>query len=89
MEAFDGLLRDGLLTTAAVALPMLVVAAAIGTAVAVLQAATSVQEQTLTLLPKLLAVGAMAAAFGTAAMHLFAELFERALSAIPAALYGP
>jgi flagellar biosynthetic protein FliQ len=89
VEAFDGLLRDGLLTTAAVALPMLVVAAAIGTAVAVLQAATSVQEQTLTLLPKLLAVGAMAAAFGTAAMHLFAELFERAVSAIPAALYGP
>ena len=88
MEAFDGLLRDGLLTTAAVALPMLAVAALVGTGVAVLQAATSVQEQTLTLLPKLLAVGAMATAFGSAAMHLFAELFGRALAAIPLVLHG-
>lgn len=62
---------------------MLAVAALVGTAVAVVQAATQVQEQTLTLLPKILAVGAMMAAFGTVAMHLFAGLFERALAAIP------
>ena len=83
MEAFDGLLRSALVATAAVSLPMLAVAALVGTSVAVVQAATQVQEQTLTLLPKILAVGAMAAAFGGVAMHLFAALFERATQAIP------
>jgi flagellar biosynthetic protein FliQ len=88
VEAFDGLLRDALMTTAAIALPMLAVAALIGTAVAVVQAATQVQEQTLTLLPKILAVGGMAAVFGSFAMHLLAMLFSRAIAAIPAITGG-
>jgi flagellar biosynthesis protein FliQ len=88
MDAFDGLLRDALVTTAAIALPMLAVAALVGTAVAVVQAATQVQEQTLTLLPKILAVGAMVATFGVPAMHLVADLFARAITAIPAVTGG-
>ncbi|HKU81265.1 MAG TPA: flagellar biosynthetic protein FliQ [Candidatus Tumulicola sp.] len=88
MEAFDALLRDALATTAAVALPVLAVSALVGTAIAVVQAATQVQEQTLTLLPKIVAVGAMAAAFGAAAMHLIAALFDRALQALPAIIAG-
>ena len=48
-----------------------------------MQAATQVQEQTLTLLPKILAVGVTIALFGATAMHLLAELFARALAAIP------
>jgi flagellar biosynthesis protein FliQ len=84
VEALDGLMHDALTTTAAIALPMLAVAAVVGTAVAVLQAATQVQEQTLTLLPKVLAVGLTVALFGSAAMHLLAGLFDHALAAIPA-----
>ncbi len=84
MDALDGLLRDALATTAAIALPMLGAAALVGTAVAVLQAATQVQEQTLTLLPKIVVVGAMVALFGNTAMHLLAALFDQALVAIPA-----
>lgn len=83
MEALDGLLRDALVTTAVIALPILALAALVGTVVAVVQAATQVQEQTLTLLPKTLAVGLLVAAFGNAAMHVVAELFVRALAAIP------
>ena len=83
MDALDGLLRDALITTAMIALPMLAIAAIVGTAVAVVQAATQVQEQTLTLLPKTCAVALVVAMFGTAAMHLVAALFERALAAIP------
>ena len=83
MEALDELLRDALLTTAAIALPMLAIAAAVGTVVAVIQAATQVQEQTLTLLPKILAVGILVACFGSVAMRLLADLFHRALSAAP------
>lgn len=84
MDALDALLHDALVTTAIIALPMLGVAALVGTAVAVVQAATQVQEQTLTLLPKIVAVGLMVAFFGAAAMHLLGALFERALAAIPA-----
>lgn len=84
MDALDGLLHDALITTATIALPMLAAAAVVGTIVAVLQAATQVQEQTLTLLPKIVAVGLMVAVFGEPAMHLLVALFERALAAIPA-----
>jgi flagellar biosynthetic protein FliQ len=88
MDAFDALVRDGLLTTALVALPLLGVSALVGTAVAVVQAATQVQEQTLTLLPKVLAVGLMVALFGSLGMHALSELFNRALEAIPALVAG-
>jgi flagellar biosynthesis protein FliQ len=84
VDVLDGLLHDALITTATIALPMLGVAALVGTAIAVLQAATQVQEQTLTLLPKIVAVGLMVALFGEPAMHLLGALFDRALASIPA-----
>ena len=84
MDVLDGLLHDALITTATIALPMLAAAALVGTTVAVMQAATQVQEQTLTLLPKIVTVGLMAAVFGGPAMHLLAALFDRAIAAIPA-----
>ncbi len=83
MESFDGLLREMLIDTAVLCVPVLMVAAAAGTLVAIAQAATQVQEQTLTLLPKVLAVGAMAALFGGVAMHLCSQLFHDAVEAIP------
>jgi flagellar biosynthetic protein FliQ len=64
-------------------LPVLGLAALVGTLVAILQAATQVQEQTLTLLPKLLAVAIMIAAFGRFGMGLCASLFNDALQHIP------
>lgn len=82
MDALDGLLHDALITTATIALPVLGIAAVVGTAIAVVQAATQIQEQTLTLLPKILAVGLVAAIFGDPAMHLLAALFDRAVAAI-------
>ena len=57
MDGFDGLLREALVVTAVLTLPVLIVATLVGATVAVLQAATQVQEQTLTMLPKILAVG--------------------------------
>lgn len=83
MPAFDGLLREMLFDTAVLCLPVLLLAALAGTAVAVLQAATQVQEQTLSLLPKLLAVTLAAAAFGNFGLHLCAQLFAHVLQAIP------
>ena len=88
MEAFDALLRDALLVTALLVLPVLITATAVGATVAVLQAATQVQEQTLTLLPKIVSVGAMIAFFGAFAMSLLARLFNDALAALPALTGG-
>jgi flagellar biosynthetic protein FliQ len=84
VEALDGLLRGALVTTAAIAVPLLAAAAFVGTVVAVVQAATQVQEQTLTLLPKILAIGVMVVLFGSSAMHALAALFDSAVAAIPA-----
>ncbi len=64
MDAVDALVHDALVTTAIVALPVLIAAALVGAIVAIAQAATQIQEQTLTLLPKAIAVGLMVAVFG-------------------------
>jgi flagellar biosynthetic protein FliQ len=88
VDAFEGLLREALLVTAVLTLPVLVLATLIGAAVAVLQAATQVQEQTLTLLPKILAVGVMIALFGRFGLSLCAQLLLDALARIPAIVRG-
>ena len=83
MNAFDGLLRETLTVAAILCLPVLAVATLAGTAIAVLQAATQIQEQTLTLLPKMLVVGVAIAAFGAFGMHLCGQLFGDAVAGIP------
>ena len=84
MTAFDGLLREALIVAAVLCLPVLCIATLTGTVVAVAQAATQVQEQTLSLLPKLLAVGIAVALFGGFGMHLCAALFNDVLAQVPA-----
>ncbi len=51
------LARDALMLAVMLAGPLLVVALGVGLLVSVLQAVTSIQEQTLTFVPKLFAVG--------------------------------
>ena len=82
MDGFSALLHEALITTAILALPVLIIAATVGTLVAVIQAATQVQEQTLTLLPKVLCVGALCGMFGGFAMHLCMTLFLHAIASI-------
>ncbi|MDR2468066.1 MAG: flagellar biosynthesis protein FliQ [Spirochaetaceae bacterium] len=50
------LLRGGVLEVIVIAAPLLVTALAVGLIVAILQAATSIQEQTLTFVPKVIAI---------------------------------
>jgi flagellar biosynthetic protein FliQ len=85
---FSVLLRDALIVTAVLTLPILVLATAVGAVVAIVQAATQVQEQTLTLLPKVLVVGGVIALFGGYGMHLCAQLFTDALAGIPALVHS-
>jgi flagellar biosynthetic protein FliQ len=50
------LLRQGILETLILAAPLLLSALAVGLVVAILQATTTIQEQTLTFVPKVLAI---------------------------------
>ncbi len=77
-----------MIVAATLCIPVLSVAAVVGTAIAIAQAATQIQEQTLTLLPKVIAVGAIVALFGNFGMHLCARLFHDAVTAIPALVRG-
>ena len=88
MAEFEALLRDALLVIAALTLPVLVLATLVGAAVAIVQAATQVQEQTLTLLPKVLAVGALIALGGPFGLALCARLFLEAIARIPALVHA-
>jgi len=56
VDAFQSLLHEALIVTAVLTLPVLGLATLVGLAVAIVQAATQVQEQTLSLLPKIVVV---------------------------------
>jgi flagellar biosynthetic protein FliQ len=88
MSALDGPLREACLVCAVLALPAVVLATILGSAVAVLQAATQVHEQTLTLLPKLVAIGTLVALFGAFGMRLCGGLFSDAITALPLLVHG-
>jgi flagellar biosynthetic protein FliQ len=88
MDALDPIVRESLVVAAVLCFPILAAATAVGTLVAIVQAATQVQEQTLTLLPKMLVVGAMTALFGGFALRLCGALFSDALAALPAIVRG-
>ena len=88
MAEFESLLRDALLVTALLTIPILCIATLVGALVAVLQAATQVQEQTLTLLPKVIAVGLAAALFGRFGLSLCKQLLLEAVARIPQLVRG-
>ncbi len=88
MAEFEILLREALIVTAVLVLPILGLATLVGAVVAIVQAATQVQEQTLTLLPKIVVVGGAIALFGAFGMNLCAQLFTDVLARIPALVHG-
>ncbi|GMG83625.1 flagellar biosynthetic protein FliQ [Paralimibaculum aggregatum] len=55
--AFVALMREAIWTAIVIAAPVLVVALAVGLGIGLMQALTSIQELTLTFVPKLLAIG--------------------------------
>ena len=76
MAEFETLLRDALLVTALLTIPILTIATIVGALVAILQAATQIQEQTLTLLPKVIAVGLACARRSGAALDSDTRVFS-------------
>ena len=60
----------------------------VGALVAILQAATQIQEQPLTLLPKVIAVGLACALFGRFGLSLCEQLLLEAVARIPQLVRG-
>jgi len=75
------LLRGGVFQVLIMAAPLLLSALTVGLIVAILQAATSIQEQTLTFVPKMVVILVMLAVFGgllfTSLGNYTTELFNR------------
>jgi flagellar biosynthesis protein FliQ len=68
--------------TALIAAPVLIATLAIGLVVGVIQAATSVNEQTLTFVPKLAASALVLVLFGASMMGLLGDFTEEIFAAI-------
>jgi len=75
------LLRGGIIQVLMMAAPLLLSALTVGLIVAILQAATSIQEQTLTFVPKVIVILTVLAIFGgmmfTSLGQYTTELFRR------------
>jgi len=63
-EAVTDMIRDGLFVILQTALPVLLISMAIGLIVSIFQTVTSIQEQTLTFVPKLVGIFVALMLFG-------------------------
>lgn len=75
--------KDGLTTVIMTAGPVLLVSLVIGLTISILQATTQIQEQTLSFVPKIIAVFASIIIFGTWMLHMLMGLAQRMFDAIP------
>jgi len=76
--------RAAIVTTLLVAGPVLLSGLAVGLVISILQAATQVQEQTLTFIPKILAMLAAMFIFLPWMMGLMLEFTSRIIESLPA-----
>lgn len=72
-----GVVKDAIIVALKVAGPFLVVAIVVGLIISILQATTQIQEQTLTFVPKLLAIAAVGLMLGTWMLHMIMSFTER------------
>lgn len=78
--------QQGLMILLTVAAPMLLSVLCVGLLVSVFQAATQINEATLSFVPKVLAAVAVLALAGPWMMTTLVEYLQRTLQAIPAAV---
>jgi flagellar biosynthetic protein FliQ len=77
------LLNQMLVTTALLCAPVLGVALVVGVAISILQAATQVQEMTLTYVPKMLAVALVLGLLGPWMLHQMVSYSSHLLEMLP------
>ncbi len=81
-------MRDAVMTVITVAGPVLLIALAVGLLVSVFQTITSIQEQTLTFVPKILAVFLGIYFLGIWMVNSVVELFQRLMESIGPMING-
>ncbi|PZU57338.1 MAG: flagellar biosynthetic protein FliQ [Sphingobium sp.] len=82
-DFFMGIAQQALWITALAAAPILIPALIAGLLLGMIQAATSINEQTLSFVPKLIVVGVMLALFGGSIMMLVADFTREIFDRIP------
>jgi flagellar biosynthetic protein FliQ len=82
LEQISTIMQDMMLTTLIVSAPMLVAALVIGLAISVFQAATQINEQTLSFVPKIVVVFGVFGALFPWMMQLMMEFNGRIMSMI-------
>jgi flagellar biosynthetic protein FliQ len=75
--------QQGLYTLLIVSAPVLLVVLAVGLVVSIIQAATQINESTLSFVPKIIAAVAVLAVAGPWMMTTLVEYLQRTLQAIP------
>jgi flagellar biosynthesis protein FliQ len=78
--------QQGLMMLLAVAAPMLVTILIVGLIVSIFQAATQINEATLSFVPKILAAVAVMAVAGPWMLTTLVEYIQRTLQSIPSAI---
>ncbi len=81
--AIVDLARQALMVTLLVSLPLLAVALALGLLVGIFQAATSINEMTLTFVPKLIFVGLALSIFGGWQINIMVDFTRSIFERIP------
>ena len=82
-DFFIGIAQQALWITALAATPLLIPALLVGLLLGMVQAATSINEQTLSFVPKLIVVAAMVAIFGGSILLLIADFTRDIYARIP------
>ena len=82
-DFFVGIAQQALWITALVAAPLLIPALLVGLLLGMVQAATSINEQTLSFVPKLVIVAAMLAVFGGSILMLIVDFTREIFARIP------
>ena len=70
-------IKDAIQTAILVSAPILIVATIVGLIISIFQATTQIQEQTLTFVPKLLAVALMGLLMGSWMLHIIVSFTTR------------
>lgn len=76
------IMKDGVMTALMISAPILIVSIIVGLIISIFQATTQIQEQTLTFVPKLIAIAAVGLITGAWMMNTIVEFTERIFSII-------
>ena len=82
-DYFIGVAQQALWVLALASAPILIPALVVGVLLGMVQAATSINEQTLSFVPKLIVVAICLALFGTAIMTLLVDFTQDIFARIP------